>query len=57
MVSHHLAMFGDHWFSASGDMKYLICHMISQNHVIERASNFMSGSHYYFHGMSPACQV
>ena len=23
-VSHQLAMFGDHWYSASGDIKYLI---------------------------------
>ena len=27
-VIHHLAMFG-------GDIKYLICHLISQNHLIE----------------------
>ena len=42
--SHHLAMFGGHWSSASGDIKYLICHVTSQNHVIERSSNFMSES-------------
>ena len=25
------------WSTASGDTKYLICHMISQNHVIEQS--------------------
>ena len=34
-LRHHLAMFGGHWFSASGDMKYLLCHITSHNHVIE----------------------
>ena len=43
-VSHNLAMFGGYWFSASGDMKYLICHVISQNYVIEGSSNFTKGS-------------
>ena len=28
----HLAMFGDHWSSASGNMKYLTCHMSLLNH-------------------------
>ena len=32
-----LTMFGDHWCSASGDMT-------SQNLVIERSCNFISGS-------------
>ena len=40
MVSHHLAMFGGHWSSASGDIKYLTCHVTLQNHVIEGSSNF-----------------
>ena len=44
MVSHHLIMFGGHWSNASGNMKYLICHMTSQNHVIEGERKFMSGS-------------
>ena len=26
---HHFAMFGGHWSSASGGMKYLICHVTS----------------------------
>ena len=33
--SHHLAMFCDHWSTANGDIKYLLCHMTSQKHVIE----------------------
>ena len=41
-MSHHL--FGGHWSSASGDIKYLTCHVSLQNHVIEGSSNFLSGS-------------
>ena len=26
-------MFGGHWSSASGDKKYLTCHVTSQKHV------------------------
>ena len=29
----HLAMFGDHWSSASGNMNYLTCHVSLLNHV------------------------
>ena len=43
-VIHHLTMFGGHWSSASGDMKYLKFHITSPNDVIEGSSNFMSGS-------------
>ena len=35
ILSHHLAMFGVYWFSANGDITYLICHVDSQEHVIE----------------------
>ena len=28
-------MFGVYWFSANGDITYLICHVDSQEHVIE----------------------
>ena len=42
MVSHHLAMFGDHWSSASGNIKYLIFHVTSQNHLIEGSCKFMN---------------
>ena len=34
-ISPHLAMFGVHWSSASGDKTYLTCHVTSQVHVIE----------------------
>ena len=34
-VSFHLAMFGGHCSSASGNIKYFICHVTSQNDVIE----------------------
>ena len=37
-------MFGGHWSSASVDIKYLICHVISQNHAAEGLSNFLSWS-------------
>ena len=37
-------MFGGHWSTVIGDMKYLIYHLTSQNHMIEGSSNFMSGS-------------
>ena len=43
MVSHHLAIFGGHWSSASGNMQYVNIQVTSQNHVTERSSNFMSG--------------
>ena len=31
MVNHRLTMFGDQWASASGNIKYLICHLGSQD--------------------------
>ena len=42
MVSHHLAMFGNHGSSASGNIKYLIFHVNSQNHLIEGSCKFMN---------------
>ena len=44
MVSHNIAMFQGNMFSSSGDMKLLISHVTSQNHVTERSSKFMGGS-------------
>ena len=44
MKSDHLAMFVGHWPNASGNVKYLICHVTSQNPFIEELCNFMSGS-------------
>lgn len=43
-VSHHLVMFCSFWFSASGDKKYLICQVTSQNQLIKRSANLMSRS-------------
>ena len=42
MGSHHLATFGDHWSSASGNIKYLIFHVTSQNHLIEGSCKFLN---------------
>ena len=42
MVSHHLAMFGDHWSSTSGNIKYLIFQVTSQNYLIEGSYKFMN---------------
>ena len=44
MVSYHLAMFGGHWSSASGDIKYLTYHVTLQIRVIKGSSNVMIGS-------------
>ena len=35
IVSHHLAIFGDHWFSANRDVTYLICYSTSKIHMTE----------------------
>ena len=48
MVSHHFAVFDNHWSTANGDIKYLTCHVISQNHMIEVSSNLMSGSSWWY---------
>ena len=44
-MSDHLAIvFGGHWSSASEDIniKYLICHVTSQNHVTERLNDLVN---------------
>ena len=43
-MSHHLAMFGGHWSSASEDIKFLIRNVTLQDHMIQGSSNFMSVS-------------
>ena len=53
-MSHHLAMFDGHWSSESGDLKYLTCHVILQNHVIEGSSNFVSGSFLWYITVLPS---
>ena len=47
-------MFGGDWSSASADTKYLICKVISQNHVNEVSSNFMSGSSSWYVTILPS---
>ena len=41
-VSHHLDMFCGHWSIESGDIKYLICYVTSQNRMIEKSKSFVS---------------
>ena len=41
MESHHLVMLSGQWSSANGDIKYLLCHVKWQKHVIEASSNFI----------------
>ena len=36
------------WSCASGNVKYLICHVTSQSHVIEGSCNFLRVSLLYF---------
>ena len=43
-VCHHPDKFGGHKNCDSGDIKYLICHITSQNQVFEESCNSMSGS-------------
>ena len=38
----------DHWSIAIGDIKYLICHVTSPSHGIERSSNFKNGSSLWY---------
>ena len=44
MESFHSVMFGSNSSNVSGDIKYLICQVTSQKHVIEGSSNFISGN-------------
>ena len=44
MESHHFPMFGGYWSSVNGDIKYLLCYVTSQNHLIEGSCDFLSGS-------------
>ena len=41
-------MFGSHWSSASGNLKYLIYHVTLQVHAIEGSGGFLSGSSLYY---------
>ena len=39
---------GGYWLCASGDVKYLICHVTSQSHETEGSCNFMGENLLYF---------
>ena len=41
-------MFGGYWSNASQDMKCLLCHVTSENHMIEGSSIFMSGNSLWY---------
>ena len=43
-VSYHLSMIGVHKTSASRDITYLICHVSSQDHMIEGSFDVMGAS-------------
>ena len=43
-MSHHLDNFVGYGSSVNGDIMYLICHVASQNHVIEESCNFINYS-------------
>ena len=47
-MSYHLAMFGGHWSSASGDIKYLISRELRDQTILCVG---------VLHGMSPPYQV
>ena len=40
--NYHLAKFDGHLRSGNGDIVFLICHMISQDYMIEGSCNFIS---------------
>ena len=35
LVKSPLSMYGGHWSIACGEIKYLVCRLTSQNHMIE----------------------
>ena len=43
-VSRHSARFGGHRHCGSGDRLVLVCHVISENHVIKGSCDFKSRS-------------
>ena len=44
MVSYHLTKLGGYKHCGSGNIMVLICHMTSQDHVIQWLCDFMGGS-------------
>ena len=41
MVCHHLAKFGDPWYCSSRDTMLLVCHVMTQDHVIKGSDNYI----------------
>ena len=44
-MSYYPAKFGCHRDCGSGDLMVLDCHVVLQDHVTKRSSNFIDGSH------------
>ena len=44
MVSHHPANFDDHRHYDGGEIMFLICHVILQDHVSQEARDFVDKS-------------
>ena len=56
-VSHHLTKFGGHWSIEIADMKYLICHVTSQNYLTKGSSDFMSESSSWYASTLPSLKA
>ena len=54
---HHPDKSGDHWPSASGDIKYLTFHVTLQKHVVQGSYTFMSGSSSFYITTVPSLVV
>ena len=48
MTSHQLSKFGGHSHCCSGDIMILVCHVISQDHLIEYCCLVKFDGHWYF---------
>ena len=48
LISQHFAWFCVHWFSAGRDTMYLIYHVTSHDHLIERSCEFMTQSSLWY---------
>ena len=44
MVCHHSDKYRDHKQYDNGDIKFLICHVISCEHMFKRLHEFMGGT-------------
>lgn len=53
-ISHHLAMLGVHWSSASADITYLICHVTLREYVIEWSNGASLLAIAIAHGLQPS---